>query len=309
MKQLTTGKFAKARAYMLGNARPLEQALFSYYFENGPAAAIWQELGSFQNSDGGFGHALESDLRTPSSSALATGIALKLLAETGAPIEHPLAQEACAYLENTLDLKTLTWRAVSLDTNDHPHAPWWHDKDGSLANTFDHFQVIPRSELVAFLYHFSDQEQAPWLEDMTKSTVAALENMPLGTGGGDDLVYAIRLATAERLPDNYRQRVMRRVREVTPEVVTRDPKEWEKYSIPPLKLAPSPNSPVADLLTDVLEKNLDFVIEQQTADGFWEPTWTWGEFYPDIWPIARDEWRGVITYHNLCSLKACGRLA
>jgi hypothetical protein len=51
-----------------------------------------------ENPDGGFGHALEPDLRTPASSALATSVAFQVLAEVGAPADHPLVLGGLAYL-------------------------------------------------------------------------------------------------------------------------------------------------------------------------------------------------------------------
>ena len=308
MKKLTTHNFAKACAYLQRQARPLEQALFRYHFEDGPAPDVWQELAAFQNEDGGFGRALEPDLRTPTSSALATGNALRILAQTGAPAGYSQAQEAVTYLEQTLDQHSLTWRVAPLDTNDHPHAPWWHDQDGSLSATFDAYQIIPRAELVAYLLHFSGPLRASWLADVTEAAILAVERLPLGGGGGDDLVYAIRLARAKGLSDADRARLLRRLCEVAPTAVTRDPLQWETYSIPPLKLAPTPQSPVADLFADAVQQNLDFVIGKQTAEGYWDTTWTWGDFYPEFWPAARDEWRGEITLHNLLSLRAYRRI-
>jgi hypothetical protein len=307
LQKLTLQNFAKARDYIFNSARPLEKTLFRYHFEGEPATTVWQELAAFQNADGGFGHALEPDLRTPSSSALATGIALRLLAETGAPRAHPLVQEALAYLAGTLDPLTLTWRAVPLDANDHPHAPWWHDQDGSLADTFDEFQIIPRAELVSSLYYFAGL--APWMVKVKNAAVLAIENLPMGGGGGDDIVYAQRLAGESNLETDDQQRLLRRVREVAAASVTRDPAQWAAYSIPPLKLAPFPSAVVADLFPEDIEKNLDYLIDNQNEGGYWEPTWTWGDFYPQTWPTARDEWRGEITLHNLLSLHAYNRIA
>lgn len=308
MKKLTLENFAKARDYLFSSARPLEQALFRYHFEDGPQTAVWQELAAHQNADGGFGHALEPDLRTPSSSALATGIALRLLAETGAPGDHPLVLEAAASLQKTLDPQTLTWRVAPLDTNDHPHAPWWHDQEGSLADTFDEYQIIPRAELVAALYHFSGPLPAPWLVDVKDAAVLAIEHLPMGGGGGDDIVYALRLAREPRLDIADQERLLRRVREVAAASVARDPAQWETYSIPPLKLAPTPASPVADLFPEDIQRNLDYMIDKQKPEGYWDTTWTWGDFYPGVWPEARDEWRGEITLHNLLSLREYGRI-
>ncbi|MFN2137774.1 MAG: hypothetical protein ACK2UK_17585, partial [Candidatus Promineifilaceae bacterium] len=70
MKKLSEDQFEAARRYLLGRARPLEQAQFGAYFSGLPATAVWQQLAGYHNADGGYGHALEPDLRSPSSSAL-----------------------------------------------------------------------------------------------------------------------------------------------------------------------------------------------------------------------------------------------
>ncbi len=46
----------------------------------------------------------------------------------------------------------------------------------------------------------------------------------------------------------------------------------------------------------------------QTPEGTWEPTWTWGGFYPEAWEQAKTEWRGHLTLETLASLEAFGRL-
>ena len=116
-------------------ARALERSLFEYHFEDGTVDAVVFELGKFQNNDGGFGNALEPDMRSPSSSALATEMGLQTLAKLGVSADDPSVMNAVAYVLNSLDPDTLTWRVVPLDVNDHPHAPWWHDEGGSLARS------------------------------------------------------------------------------------------------------------------------------------------------------------------------------
>jgi hypothetical protein len=199
---------------------------------------------------------------------------------------------------------------VPKDTNAYPHAPWWHDDKGTLARAFDDFVIIPRAELVGLLHHYSALVPDDWLESLTDRTVRDIETIePLGTGGGDDLVYAIFLAETDALPEAYRERVVRRVRDVTPKAVTTDPQEWDSYCIPPLKLAPTPDSLVADLLQDVLPLNLDHQIDRQTDAGSWDPVWSWGTDYPESWARAEQEWRGHLTLETLTTLRAYDRLA
>ena len=70
----------------------------------------------------------------------------------------------------------------------------------------------------------------------------------------------------------------------------------------------SPQSLVADLLWDDLQRNLDAVIEQQGQNGCWEPVWSWGEHYPEAWQQAKQEWRGCLTLDTLLMLRAFGRI-
>jgi hypothetical protein len=314
MKRLSREAFGRARQFLVTQARPLDRALYDHRFEGGSVESVLVELACYCNEDGGFGHALEPDMRTPSSSALATGIGLHLLQELGCSEKHPMVRRAVECLLSTYDPESKTWRVVPHDANAHPHAPWWHDEGGSLARTFDRFLIIPRARIVALLYHYAAHGTcalvpADWLAGVAGDTVAAIESAEsLGAGGGDDLAYAIELAEAEGLAPDLRQRLVERVRAVVPEVVSRDPQQWSSYCLPPLKVAHSPQSLVTDLLEDALPLHLDYTIEHQTPEGTWDPTWTWGELYPEVWPQARLEWRGEITLETLTTLRAFGRI-
>jgi hypothetical protein len=309
VKRLTPEAFDRACHLLRSQARPLDRALFEYRFEGAPAEPVLAELSRFQNRDGGFGRALEPDLRTPSSSALATAIGLRLLKELGCDADHATVGSTVHWLLNAFDPLTDVWRVAPYDVNDHPHAPWWHDKAGSLARTFDDFSVIPRADLVGLLYHYASLAPARWLRDITETTVASIETIePLGSGGGDDLVCALHLAESEELPLPFKERLLARIRSVVPDAVSRDPGEWGSYCITPLKVAPSPESPIADLIWDALQLHLDYQIDHQTAEGSWDPVWSWGDVYPDAWMQAKLEWRGHLTLETLTVLRAFGRI-
>jgi len=309
MKTMDRPSYDRARHFLKSVARPLERARFEFHFEAAPPELVVAALARYQNPDGGFGHALEPDVRTPSSSALATGIALTILREVGAAAEQPMVQRALRYLQATWDPDSWTWRVVPADTNDYPHAPWWHDQDGSLARTFDDFLVIPRAQLVAHLNAYHELVAGDWLAAVTEATVRDVEEIePLGTGGGDDLRYVLQLAAERRVPVRQRDRLVRRLRAVVPAAVSLEPADWESYTITPLKVAPTPASPVADLVGDGVEAYLDFELTQQRDDGGWEPVWSWAGHYPDVWPQAAVEWRGELTLEMLLALRAWGRL-
>ncbi len=310
MKLLTREAFDRARHFLKTEARPLDRAMFEHRFEVAPAERVIAELAPFQNDDGGFGHALEPDLRTPSSSALATAIGLRVLKELDCAADHPMVAQAVQFLLATFDHQTHVWRIAPPDTNAHPHAWWWHDEDGSLARTFDDFLVNPRPEIVGLLHHYSTLVPADWLADLTERAVTAIETLEndLFGGGGDSLRCVISLAETDALPQPFKERLIPRIGTLALAVVSRDPQKWGTYCAPPLKIAPSPQSLVADLLQDDLQTHLDYVIDHQTPEGAWDPVWTWGDAYPDVWEQAKQEWRGHLTLETLTTLHAFGRI-
>ena len=309
MKRLSRDGFHRARDYLKLHARPLDRALFEYRFEAAPAQTVTDELSRYLNPDGGFGHALEPDVRTPSSSALATGIALGILRELTRLASSPMVAGAVRFLLQTFDADSRLWRVVPPDANEHPHAPWWHEEDGSLARTFDDFAIIPRAQIVALFHHYAELVPAGWLDDLTEETVSTIERLDddAFAGGGDGLRYCLDLAEADAVPSRFKDRLVPRLRDLSRRIVCLEPHEWTGYCATPLKVAPRPDSAMAGVLWEDLQRNLDLVIHRQVEQGTWEPTWTWGDFYPEIWLEAAQEWRGHLTLETLTTLRAFGR--
>src|SRR2546430_16592591 len=125
-----------AEQFMVLNARLIDRLRFAHLFRGGSSQAVMAALRPYQNSDGGFGHALEPDGRTPSSQPLTMMVALQLLDEADR-FDQELLAPACEWL-------------VSVTTADggvpfvlpsiraHPRAPWWEtgdDPPGSLLPT------------------------------------------------------------------------------------------------------------------------------------------------------------------------------
>ncbi len=309
MKKLGQEAFGRSRRFLLHQARPLERSLFQHRFEGASVEGVFTELARFQNPDGGFGHALEPDLRTPRSSALATGIGLRMLDELGCRPDHPMVSKAVSYLLATFEQDDRVWRVVPHDTDHHPHAPWWDNQKGSLAQVFDGFRIIPRALLVSLLHRYHSLVPPEWLASVTEETVHCIETeQVLGSGGGSDLEYAIHLAETPDLPQQYADRLRSRIRQVIPTVVVREPTQWGTYCLTPLRAVLAPQSLGADLIPDELQAHLDYEILHQTAHGTWEPTWSWGGTYPEVWAQARLEWCGVLTLKTLTQLDAFGRI-
>ena len=309
MRLLSRQAFEAARSFLKSRARRLDLAVFEYRFENGAAAAVLDALGAYQNPDGGFGNALEPDLRTPSSSALATAIGMEVMTEIECNPEEPRLRSAVEYLEGTHDSVTNTWRAVPNDTGDYPHAIWWEDENGGLARLFHDFRIIPRAAILASLHTYPGLVPKDWLAGVTEDCVRFIEMAPLDAFRLDGFAYGVRLAEAPMLPDQSRQRLRLRLGGVVESVVNTDPESWSQYCLAPLKAAPGPDSLAALQLDTAIEMHLDYTIVHQTDEGAWNPTWEWRTPYPEAWATAKDEWRGYLTLENLTLLRAFDRLA
>lgn len=79
MKMLNKKDYEEVRVWMHRNARPLELAVWKYFFENGPKEEIASALAFYQNEDGGFGNCVEPDCWNGESSPYATMTVIGLL--------------------------------------------------------------------------------------------------------------------------------------------------------------------------------------------------------------------------------------
>ena len=310
MTTLTQESFAAARAYIMTHGRPLDQARFVFHFENGDPALIIRELAAYQNEDGGFGHALEPDLRTPASSAIATSTGLTVLREAGAKGDEPLVIAVIRYLRNSYDALKNLWPIVPAAVEDAPHAPWWNYAES--ATTFGGFRVNPRAALVGHLYHFAAAQEAPadLLTGAGQSLLAHIESIPDDDMGMHDLLAILDLAGADNLPAGLRRPIVGKLRRVVGHAVVTDPKQWGEYALRPLQVAPAPDSLLASHVDrQAIDANLDYEIEQQMADGSWDLAWSWDFVDATAWAKAEKDWKGLHAVNNLRIFAAYGRIA
>jgi hypothetical protein len=305
MRSLSAEAFGRAKEYLMTSGRPLEQARFRSLFEDGSLEDVAAALAAFQNPDGGYGHALEPDARAPTSGALATSVGLGVLRDVGATADHAQVRAAVGYLLATLDPDEKVWRIIPADANDYPHAPWWTDEDGSLRQAFGAYEVNPRADLVGLLHTYARLVPADMLDDLTERTIASIEASDQEEHA---LICAVRMAETKELPARYRERLAPRVRELVMQTATRDPAAWSEYGPQPLWYVSAPDSLCAADLAEATPANLDFLIESQSEDGSWKPTFNWGGMYPDAAPQAERDSTSMLTYRALAQLRAFGRI-
>jgi hypothetical protein len=308
MRTLQRDQFERAKDFIFSEGRPLDQRLFDFHFGEAEIDSVISELIKFQNEDGGFGNALEPDLRTPLSSALATSVALRNMVEVGVSLGSPILEKTVSYLLGTLDRKNWRWIIAPDGRDDSPHAPWWGGDD--IASSFRGCFANPSAEITGLLLNYKQLVPADvlysLLERLRSYLIEAVE-----TRDGfqmHDLVCYLALAHSNSLDEEYCSKISPLLIKAADSIVEKDKAKWSGYSARPLWLCDHPNSILYPVLEEHVNENLDFEIETQNEDGSWSPFWDWGGNYSDDWKTASKEWSSHLTLNNLIRLRNFDRL-
>jgi hypothetical protein len=266
-------------------ARLLDRHRYALLFADGSAEPVLEALRGYRNADGGFGHALEPDLRCPGSQPAPTLHALDVLKEAGAA-DSEMARDARAWIVSIADGDGGI-PFVLAGFEDYPHAPWWSPQPGSFL-TF---------ELAAVL-HGSGITDDEWLDRATDWCWRSIETNEQPSG------YWLKNACRflDNVPDEQRARaaIASLATRVGPSVLAGDGADG---GLRALDLSPRPGSRSRDLVSEAsIEAHLDAVESGQQEDGGWT-------FDFSAWsPAQTTEWRGVVTIGALTSLRDHGRL-
>src|SRR4051812_12049907 len=118
----------KAESFMWLNARLLERVRFDYHFRDGGADRVVAAVRPYQNPDGGFGQAIEPDMRGPVSQPVGVDTALAILADVDR-LDGDMLPAVLGYLESiTGSDGGLPFVLPSVV--DFPRAPWWQPEMG-----------------------------------------------------------------------------------------------------------------------------------------------------------------------------------
>src|SRR5919108_5622473 len=119
---------------MAGNARILDRRRFERLFAGGDARPVRDAVAAYRNADGGFGHALEPDGRTPASQPAGVAMALETLDEADTWDEE-LVAGACEWLSATAPAEGGA-TFVEPTVEGWPRAPWWQAEEGRAGSLF-----------------------------------------------------------------------------------------------------------------------------------------------------------------------------
>jgi hypothetical protein len=277
-----------AERFILANARLLERHRLAVLLDGAPDAPVRATLAAYRNPDGGFGHALEPDVRAPHSEPAATLHALEVLAGLEA-LDDPMVADAGAWIASIAGQDGGV-PFVLPEAARFPRGPWMVPGEGGSHLTF---------ALAARLWEARSEE--PWLTRATDWSWARLER-PEGLSA-----YGVKfgLDFLDRVPDADRAAAaiegLRPLLADDGSMPVQGGTEDERLT--PLTLSPRPGLRSRVLFTDAqIAADLDILEAGQRDDGGWTFAWL-------AWcPGQEVEWRGIMTLQAVTGLRAHGRL-
>jgi len=289
-----TDAFAAADRFLLNHARLLERRLFATCFLGQSGQHVVDALRGYQNDDGGFGHALEPDVRCPASLPIFVEMAFQALA-TGGAVDHDMVRRASDFLARTADGAGAGGGVPPAFTviEQFPRAEHWSEWTYQPG-------LNPTAGLVGLLYQFGVDH--PWRE---AGAAWCWQQLDSGNLPGDAHALKEVLVFLEHTPDRGRAEKQAAALAETFTSVSMlhlDP-DAPGYGLSPLDLAPLASSPWRSLFSaELIEGHLDRLERAQQDDGGWPISW---EPPSDA---ARHEWRGIVTLGALRTLTSYGRL-
>ncbi|MEU2181292.1 hypothetical protein [Streptomyces thermolilacinus] len=295
---------ARAEHFIWLTARVLEQRRFAYHFLGGDADAVEAALAPYANEDGGYGHALEPDVRGPVSQPLHTAHALRVLDSIGR-CGGLRVERVCRYLTG-VSTHDGALPAVHPSVRGYPVAPFVPVVDDPPSD------LLATGPVVGLLHR--NQVWHAWLFRATDFCWAAIDAI------GEDRPthpYEVEAAVAflDGVPDRARaeaaaDRLGRVVRERRLAVL--EPERAGAYPLAP-GYAPGeyhyphdyarvPDSLARRWFTDEeMARSLDHLAAEQAEDGGWPVNWRqWA-------PGTALESRPIVTIEALRTLRAHGR--
>ncbi|MFE2040897.1 hypothetical protein ACFXAZ_08190 [Streptomyces sp. NPDC059477] len=291
----------RAGQFVWLTARVLEQRLFAYHFLSGDADPVETALDAYRNADGGYGHALEPDLRGPVSQPLHTAHALRVLDAIGR-CGGQRVERLCRYLTD-ISTPEGALPAVHPAQRGYPAAPFVpvaDDPPSALLTTGPVVGALHRNDVWhAWLFRATD---FCWkaVESLERSrpceihaAVAFLESAP-------DRPRAE--AAADRLGRLVREQRLAVLDPEHPETLPTAPGHAPGEHHYPHDYARTSHSLARAWFTDdEMSRSLDLLADGQQKDGGWPVRRRWA-------PAPALEARPMVTIEALRTLRAYGHL-
>lgn len=292
----------RAIQFIRENARPIDLAVYEYFFEGKSNINVVSELRKYQNPDGGFGRGLEADYWNPNSSPIATNDALITLFKTNAfDKAEDIITGVLRYLKShdSFDEEKKCWLFAIESNKDYPHAIWW-EKNGDGISGYN-----PTASLAAFIVCFGGRDT--YYERIIKDSFQHLkETEELGADSLKCFLLSycfLKNHGIEEVIDlnEFKEIIIRRIE-------TSICRDTSKYGN---EYVPAPSDFFAGMFEDFItatirelsEGEIKILERLQLKDGGFDISWDWCTEYKKEFQEARRMWRPKLTIDKLLFLR------
>lgn len=278
-----------ARRFIESGARVLERHRLAAFLDDGPAGPVLTALAAYQNEDGGFGHALEPDVRCPGSQPAAALAALDVLTGINASHNTPMVTAVADWIA-TIAHPDGGIPTVLPSADGHPRAPWMTPSPEAGFLTY---------ALAARMWQLG--VRTAWLDTATTWCWNQIEaiDQPVGY----TVEFALRFLDAVPDPARAAAAIERLRPAIRADGTVPVEGGIDNEHIRPLDLSPRPTAPSRALFDDTtITAELGRLERGQLDDGGWD------FHFLHYSPGQTVEWRGLTTLAALRTLRAHGRI-
>lgn len=294
--------FTKGKNFVYRNARPLDMALWRYHFEGGSRSDVLDILSYYQNSDGGFGYAIEPDCWNVNSNPIGTWKAITILNEVGIESDDIIVKKILEYLDSGEDFENGLWYNTVKSNNDFPHAVWWE-----CPNDRGEPHLNPTICLAGFALKYAHKNSALY----KKATAIVIENANKFIAKPICDMHVTRLfmelyeycASIEGFDLFDLAAYKTALYSAVNNTVCFDADKWFKDYV----CKPSMYYDNSKLIFDIVGKQLcekegQLLLKEQQGDGSYNVTWLWHNDYTEFY-VAANWWKSSMLITNMLYLK------
>jgi len=292
--------------WMYRKSRPLDLARYQYHFENGNKEDVIEILKHYQNSDGGFAHALEPDCWNPNSSPIQTWYATEIIKEiNGLPKEHEIIKGILKYLSSGESFSNGFWYNTIETNNEYPHAFWWtHKKDSENSKSYN-----PTINLAGFVLKYADK--GTMIYDLAAKIVKQgfqdllADEIDIDMHTILNFLRCYEYCKEVTLDFSFeKDKIQIKLKELIDDSLEKDFSKWKnEYVCMPSQYNLSPDSEFYKNNETICKYETKFICENFDKNDMWKINWSWSD-YKEEWSISKIWWISNKIIINLLYLKS-----
>ncbi len=306
MLKLGKDAYNTIQMQMYNKARDIDVALFNVLNDNNfPKSFLATALSGYQNSDGGFAHALEVDNYNKDSNLVECQEAMRIASMVFDNIsDDELLNKSFKKLFNYLYNRLDKWDALIPSNNDAICASWYKYTDVNIKR----FGDAPTPAILGYTLMLLKEDNVYFKKAYAKAK-GVIDKFLLKTSFNVEEIKSYKVLYEGLLKNNLFSDKLDSIKDklysVAYELMEKDKTNFSGVVLLPLDIFEryTGNSVYDKLIDD----NLDYLITSIKPHGLWEAPFDWSNEIAEG-ATAGIKWIGVISCINFYNLKKFGRI-